>query len=185
MPVGTAVGAQEKRARHSLRRSFLPSGKARSVCRAGKRSASRLQLSARRWQKGERGLWPRRFWEHVIRDERDYERQVDSLHYHPVKHGQVTRVAAWPYSSFQRDVERGVYDLDWEADDNVRSLEMDYAKGGVRFAFPPYGCLGTNRSSNRHPKALAYFCKVLSVGDGFFCPPEDSRRAIAGGLAGC
>jgi len=79
--------------------------------RAGKRSASRLQLSARRLQKGERGIWQRRFWEHVIRD--------------PVKHGQVTRVAAWPYSSFHRYVERGIYNLEWAADDNVRSLEME------------------------------------------------------------
>jgi REP element-mobilizing transposase RayT len=43
------------------------------------------RLSARRLQKGERGIWPRRFWEHVIRDERDYERQVDYIHYNPVK----------------------------------------------------------------------------------------------------
>jgi len=42
-----------------------------------------------------------------------------------VKHGHVARVAAWPHSSFHRYVERGVYDPDWGADDNVRSLEMD------------------------------------------------------------
>jgi len=83
------------------------------------------RLSARRLQKGERGIWQRRFWEHVIRDEGDYERQVDYLHYNPVKHGQVTRVAAWPYSSFHRYVERGIYHLEWAADDNVRSLEME------------------------------------------------------------
>jgi putative transposase len=83
------------------------------------------RLSARRLQKGERGIWQRRFWEHVIRDERDYERHADYIHYNPVKHGQVTRVAAWPYSSFHRYVERGIYTLDWAADDNVRSLEME------------------------------------------------------------
>jgi putative transposase len=83
------------------------------------------RLSARRLQKGERGIWQRRFWEHVIRDEGDYERHVDYIHYNPVKHGYVTRVADWPYSSFQRYVERGIYDLDWGADDNVRSLEME------------------------------------------------------------
>jgi putative transposase len=83
------------------------------------------RLSARRLQKGERGIWPRRFWEHVIRDERDYERHVDYIHYNPVKYGQVTKVAAWPYSSFHRYVERGIYNLEWAADDNVRSLEME------------------------------------------------------------
>jgi putative transposase len=83
------------------------------------------RLSARRLQKGERGIWQRRFWEHVIRDERDYERHVDYIHYNPVKHGHATRVVDWPYSSFYRYVERGIYDLDWAADDNVRSLEME------------------------------------------------------------
>jgi putative transposase len=85
----------------------------------------RERLSARRLQKGERGIWQRRFWEHVIRDERDYERHVDYIHYNPVKHGYVERVADWPYSSFHRYVERGIYDLEWAADEKVRNLEME------------------------------------------------------------
>jgi putative transposase len=44
------------------------------------------RLSERRRQQGERGIWPRRFWEPVIRGERDYERHVDYIHYNPVKH---------------------------------------------------------------------------------------------------
>ena len=83
------------------------------------------RLSARRLQKGERGIWQRRFWEHVIRDEGDYERHVDYIHYNPVKHGYVTRVADWPYSSFHRFVEHGIYTLEWAADDNIRSIEME------------------------------------------------------------
>jgi len=83
------------------------------------------RLSAHRLQKGERGIWQRRFWEHVIRDERDYERHVDYIHYNPVKHGQVARVADWTYSSFHRYVKRGIYPLEWAADDKVRSLEME------------------------------------------------------------
>ena len=83
------------------------------------------RLSARRVKKGERGIWQRRFWEHVIRDEADYERHADYIHYNPVKHGQVTRVADWPYSSFHRYVESGIYNLEWAGDDNVRSLEME------------------------------------------------------------
>jgi len=51
------------------------------------------RLSARRIEKGERGIWQRRFWEHVIRDERDFERHVDYIHYNPVKHGYVARAA--------------------------------------------------------------------------------------------
>lgn len=63
--------------------------------------------------KGERGIWQRRYWEHWIRDERDYARHVDYIHYNPVKHGYVQRVADWPYSTFHRYVERGMYPSDW------------------------------------------------------------------------
>lgn len=83
------------------------------------------RLSARRLQKGERGIWQRRFWEHVIREERDYARHVDYIHYNPAKHGHVTKVADWPYSSFHRYVEREIYSLDWAAGDDVRGLEME------------------------------------------------------------
>jgi putative transposase len=83
------------------------------------------RLSERRRQKGERGIWQRRFWEHVIRDERDYERHVDYIHYNPVKHGHVMRVADWPYSSFHQYVERGIYTFEWTADDDVRCMEME------------------------------------------------------------
>jgi putative transposase len=76
-------------------------------------------------KKGERGIWPRRFWEHVIRDEYDHERYVDYLHYNPVQHGHVTRVVDWPYSSFHRYVQSGIYNLEWAADAKVRSLEME------------------------------------------------------------
>ncbi len=63
--------------------------------------------------KEERGIWQRRFWEHTIRDEFDYAAHVDYVHFNPMKHGLVQRVADWPYSSFHRWVERGVYALDW------------------------------------------------------------------------
>ena len=69
--------------------------------------------SKSRVQKGERGIWQRRFWEHAIRDEVDYQRHVDYIHHNPVKHGYVTRVAGWPHSSFHRFVRLGVYPGDW------------------------------------------------------------------------
>lgn len=63
--------------------------------------------------RGERGIWQRRFWEHAIRDERDYASHMDYLHFNPVKHGYARRVVDWPYSSFRRWVEKGVYPADW------------------------------------------------------------------------
>lgn len=65
---------------------------------------------------GERGIWQRHFWEHLIRDEKDFERHVDYVHVNPVKHGLVTQVSQWPYSSFHRYVEKGVYPENWCGD---------------------------------------------------------------------
>lgn len=61
----------------------------------------------------ERGVWQRRYWEHLIRDDDDLHRHVDYIHFNPVKHGHARRAADWPYSSFQRWVAAGVYPLDW------------------------------------------------------------------------
>jgi putative transposase len=62
---------------------------------------------------GEIALWQRRFWEHTIRDETDFERHVDYIHFNPVKHRLVTRVRDWPYSSFHRYVQQGLLPVDW------------------------------------------------------------------------
>jgi putative transposase len=61
----------------------------------------------------ESGLRQRRFWEHLIRDDEDYARHMDYIHFKPVKHGLVSRVADWPHSGFHRCVERGIYPADW------------------------------------------------------------------------
>jgi putative transposase len=74
------------------------------------------RISPSRRRKGERGIWQRRYWEHTLRDERDYEQHVDYIHFNAVKHGWVTRVRDWPYSSFHRMVRLGVYPLDWGGD---------------------------------------------------------------------
>src|ERR1700758_2505145 len=56
---------------------------------------------------GDLALWQRRFWEHTIRDENDFERHVDYIHFNPIKHGLVERVRDWPHSSFHRYVKEG------------------------------------------------------------------------------
>lgn len=71
------------------------------------------QRSTIRRQRGERGIWQRRFWEHVIRDEHDYRAHMDYVHINPVKHGLVLRVRDWPYSTFHRLVKQGIYPFDW------------------------------------------------------------------------
>ena len=66
--------------------------------------------------KREKGIWQRRYWEHAIRNDADFERHVNYIHFNPVKHGLVTRVADWPHSSFHRYVAQGILAADWAGD---------------------------------------------------------------------
>ena len=74
------------------------------------------ERSESRINKRELAVWQRRFWEHRIRDELDYQRHMDYIHYNPVKHGYVSRVQDWQYSTFQRCVQAGIYPLAWGGD---------------------------------------------------------------------
>jgi putative transposase len=69
--------------------------------------------SRSRRRRGERGIWQRRFWEHTIADDEDFERHVDYTHYNPVKHGLVSKPIDWPHSTIHRYVRDGVLDADW------------------------------------------------------------------------
>src|SRR5262245_38041422 len=74
------------------------------------------RLSAVRRARNERGIWQRRFWEHMIRDETDYSRHVEYCYINPLKHDLVARVNDWPFSSFHRDVRAGIFPSDWAGD---------------------------------------------------------------------
>ncbi|MCL5669358.1 MAG: transposase [Gammaproteobacteria bacterium] len=84
--------------------------------------------AASRQKRRELGLWQRRFWEHQIRDERDFEKHADYIHWNPVKHGYVRRSQDWPYSSFRRFVARGIYPMDWAATLSLRVDETGYGE---------------------------------------------------------
>ncbi|MBI4573197.1 MAG: transposase [candidate division NC10 bacterium] len=72
----------------------------------------------------EEKLWQPRYWEHCIRDEDDYARHLDYIHWNPVKHGLVPHAAAWPYSTFHRFVAAGVYSADWGVgEDRISGME--------------------------------------------------------------
>jgi putative transposase len=77
--------------------------------------------------RGEKAIWQRRFWEHWIRDEEDWRRHLDYIHYNPVKHGYVECPADWPYSSFRHAVERGWYASDWgrTKPDGIDAMELE------------------------------------------------------------
>ena len=71
------------------------------------------KISPNRQQRGERGIWQRRFWEHLIRNDADYLAHIDYIHINPVKHGLVKYLVDWPYSTFHRLVDKGIYTNDW------------------------------------------------------------------------
>jgi putative transposase len=83
-------------------------------------------IAVSRHGSGELALWQRRFWEHTVRDERDFARHADYIHYNPVKHGLVMRVADWPHSSFHLYVRRGLLPHDWAG--NVRDGGSNYGE---------------------------------------------------------
>jgi putative transposase len=70
-------------------------------------------LFTRQWLAAEQGVWQRRFFEHTCRDDDDLKRCADYTHVNPLKHGLVTRVRDWPWSSFHRCVHSGEYPSDW------------------------------------------------------------------------
>ena len=69
--------------------------------------------SSQRVQRKERGVWQRRYWERLLRDERDLRMHVDYIHFNPVKHRYVDHVVDWPWSSFHRYVRAGMLPRDW------------------------------------------------------------------------
>ena len=71
------------------------------------------EANAPRGRRGERTVWQKRFWEHQIRDDDDFARHVDYIHFNPVKHGWVLRARDWPYSSLHRFVREGKLPEDW------------------------------------------------------------------------
>ena len=72
-------------------------------------------ISLSRQGKGERGIWQRRYWEHLIRDDEDYANHVAYIHHNPVKHGYVDRAADWPHSSIHRYIRLGLIPSTWGA----------------------------------------------------------------------
>jgi putative transposase len=75
--------------------------------------------SSSRGRKGERGIWQRRYWEHVVRDEDDLRAHLDYTHFNPVKHGHVDRAVDWPHSTFHREVLAGRLPADWGGSSDV------------------------------------------------------------------
>jgi putative transposase len=66
-----------------------------------------------RSNKREVGVWQRRFYEHHIRDQRDFDNHIRYCWINPVKHGLCETPTDWPYSSIHRDVRSGRVDVEY------------------------------------------------------------------------
>ena len=73
-------------------------------------------------KKRESGFLQSRFWEHTIFKQEDFNRHFDYIHFNPVKHGFVKYPIDWPWSTFHKYVETGIYD------DNWGTLEPEFLK---------------------------------------------------------
>jgi len=91
-----------------------------------KKSCSR-KINPKSNENNERSVWQRRFWEHVIQDEQDWQNHMDYIHFNPVKHGCVNKPDDWPWSSFKRCVDKGFYSENWgeQEPENIRGMEFE------------------------------------------------------------
>ena len=102
------------------------------------------RISASRAAKAERGIWQRRYWEHALREEDDFARHLDYIHFNPVKHGHADRVRDWPFFSFRCWVRLGAYPVDWAGNPGGEAL---IRRKVTRFAaFNPSYALRTTRA---------------------------------------
>ncbi|PKO08177.1 MAG: transposase [Chloroflexi bacterium HGW-Chloroflexi-2] len=84
------------------------------------------QRNKSRQKRQEAAIWQRRFWEHAIKNDGDFERHLDYIHYNPIKHGYVEKASDWQWSSFHKFVHQGIYDNDWVGGNEGRIQGLDW-----------------------------------------------------------
>jgi putative transposase len=92
------------------------------------RLLAREGIATIRNPRGEAAVWQSRFWEHTIRDDEDFERHVDYIHFNPVKHGYAKRPADWPHSSLHRYIRTGLRASSWGEDDEPSIQTGNYGE---------------------------------------------------------
>jgi len=78
--------------------------------------------------KGEKGIFQRRYFEHTICSQDELNNHINYIHYNPVKHEYVQYVKDWEYSSFHKFVENNLYDINWGSStdiENIKNLELE------------------------------------------------------------
>ena len=75
---------------------------------------------------GARPVWQKRYWEHCIRDEKDFNQHLDYIHINAVKHGLVTSPEEWTLSSYRHYMEKGWYEEGWGS--HVLDMEGEFGE---------------------------------------------------------
>jgi len=57
--------------------------------------------------------WQTRFYDHIIRDQKDFEHHLNYIHFNPIKHGLAIKSEDYQYSSFRYYLKRGYYEIGW------------------------------------------------------------------------
>lgn len=91
-------------------------------------------LTGRRLRPGEKGVWQRRFWEHMIRDGDDFAAHRHMIHSAPVQAGLVNRMTDWQWSSVHRSIARGEVPTATKIGDGYHPLPPGWRTTGA-----PYG----------------------------------------------
>ena len=73
--------------------------------------------------KGEKGVFQRRYFEHTICSQEELNNHINYVHYNPVKHGYVKCVKDWVYSSFHKFVEDKFYDKNWGSPNDIENIK--------------------------------------------------------------
>ena len=102
----------------STRWRLIKGGFSRAIDAGPARSPSRRK-------KGERRVWQRRFFEHLIRDEDDFAGHVDYIHYNPVKHGLAAKPTEWPWSTIHRYIAAGIVPRHWGTSGVANDYDWD------------------------------------------------------------
>ena len=90
-------------------------------------NVEKISLSESKIKKGEKGVWQRRYWEHTIRNEQDFYRHLDYIHYNPIKHNLVKSLKDYKYTTFEKFVKLGLYDEDWcNFEDMNKIADLDF-----------------------------------------------------------
>lgn len=75
--------------------------------------------------KGEKGLFQRRYYEHTITSQEELNNHINYIHYNPVKHRYADKVKNWKYSSFHKFVKNGFYDGNWCDFSKVKDMNYE------------------------------------------------------------